>query len=103
MSTTRLPVWCASWSPKRSALWPGSSSSPACTSPPTASSTPRPLPAGLPRDERSVVGAERAGEEADAADQEDQHHEGIEEARRLEVDVEVHQDAGEDDDQAGDE
>ena len=48
----------------------------------------------------SAVGPERAGDEAEAAGQEDEHDDGVEEAGGLEVDLQVHQDADEDDDDA---
>ncbi|HYY94571.1 MAG TPA: excinuclease ABC subunit UvrC [Pyrinomonadaceae bacterium] len=48
----------------------------------------------------SAVGAQGAGDEAEAARQEDEHDDGVEEAGGLEVDLQVHQDADEDDDDA---
>jgi NAD-dependent DNA ligase len=46
----------------------------------------------------SGVGTERAGDEAEAAREQDEHDDGVEEAGGLEVDLQVHQHAHEDDD-----
>jgi excinuclease ABC subunit C len=53
-----------------------------------------------PRRRGSAVWAQGAGDEAEAAREEDEHDNGVEEAGGLEVDLQVHQDADEDDDDA---
>jgi hypothetical protein len=47
-----------------------------------------------------MVGRQPTRNQADAAREKHDHHDGIEEARRLEIDLQVHQDPGKDNDEA---